>query len=566
MKSHPHGSRENYGRNRETLLVTQLAAGISILSFMIYLRHGHLLLYGDAVAHINIARRVFDSKTPGLLQLGTVWLPLPHLLMVPFLMSTVLWQTGIGGSIPSMVAYVLGVSGIFRLVRAALTLHSVNDSSPRIAAWLAAGIYAANPNLLYLQSTAMTESLYLAFFIWAVVHFLEFAQQDQGREDRRPLRRSSASLAKSGLCLIGACFTRYDGWFLAATMCTALLVAARTARRNKKELYTDLRKFILLAAVAPVLWLAYNALVYRNPLEFANGPYSAKVIEQKTATPGNPSHPGANDLVVSFSFFLKSAEMNVASVSAVQKVWVALLFFGTAMTLVLDVGLWQLLLLWVPLPFYMTSIAYGGVPIFLPVWWPHSYYNLRYGLQLLPAFAVFIALFTHFAMGLLMKSSAKTVAAFAILFLVAGSYVSIWHVQPACFREAWVNSRDRIALETALAETLRKLPADSTLLMYVGAHVGALQSAAMPLSHVINEGNHRPWKKPSDPGGLWERALANPKQYADYVVASDGDEVADQVQKNDLSSLVVIRAAGERETTIYWTHREPHQWPGNHLR
>src|ERR1700681_1759231 len=129
-------------RDRDTLLVTQLAVGISILSFMIYFRHGNLLLYGDAVAHINIARRIFDSKTPGLLQLGTVWLPLPHLLMVPFLVSNALWQTGIGGSIPSMVAYVLRVSGIFRLLRSGLTFHSEPDSSVRIAAWFAAIIYA----------------------------------------------------------------------------------------------------------------------------------------------------------------------------------------------------------------------------------------------------------------------------------------------------------------------------------------------------------------------------------------------------------------------------------------
>ena len=45
-----------------------------------------------------------------------------------------------------------------------------------------------------------------------------------------------------------------------------------------------LAKFILLAAIAPAIWLAYNAAVYRNPLEFANGPYSARAIEQKTAT------------------------------------------------------------------------------------------------------------------------------------------------------------------------------------------------------------------------------------------------------------------------------------------
>ncbi len=32
--------------------------------------------------------------------------------------------------------------------------------------------------------------------------------------------------------------------------------------------------------------------------------------------------------------------------------------------------------------------------------------------------------------------------------------------------------------------------------MYLGDHVGALQRAAIPLSRTINEGNHRPWKKP----------------------------------------------------------------------
>ena len=67
-----------------TALVAWLAFCISILSFLYYFRQGEILLYGDAVAHINIARRVFDSRTPGLLQLGTVWLPLPHLLMIPF--------------------------------------------------------------------------------------------------------------------------------------------------------------------------------------------------------------------------------------------------------------------------------------------------------------------------------------------------------------------------------------------------------------------------------------------------------------------------------------------------
>ena len=144
---------------------------VSVLSFLFYFRRGDILLYGDAVAHINIARRVFDSRTPGLLQLGTVWLPLPHLLMIPFLLSNWMWKTGVGGSIPSMVAYVLGTVGIFRLVRGGAGFDSATASpvAMQTAAWLAAIIYAANPNLIYLQATAMTEPLYLALFIWAVV-------------------------------------------------------------------------------------------------------------------------------------------------------------------------------------------------------------------------------------------------------------------------------------------------------------------------------------------------------------------------------------------------------------
>src|SRR5208282_4235108 len=86
-----------------------LAILVSMFSFFYYFRHGGLLLYGDAVAHINIARRVFDSQTPGLLQLGTVWLPLPHLLTIPFIFFNALWQNGAGGSLPSMAAYILGV-------------------------------------------------------------------------------------------------------------------------------------------------------------------------------------------------------------------------------------------------------------------------------------------------------------------------------------------------------------------------------------------------------------------------------------------------------------------------
>jgi hypothetical protein len=546
MKLQPTGRWD-----RETTLVGQLAAAASLVTFLFYFRHGDLLLYGDAVAHINIARRVIDSRTPGLLQLGTVWLPLPHLLMIPFLFSDAAWQTGVGGAIPSMAAYVLGTVGVFRLVLGALSHDATPSQAARVSAWLAAVIYAGNPNLLYLQTTAMTEPLYLALFIWALVHFSEFARSTTTTATNS--RTPSSSLTKCGLCLVAACLTRYDGWFLAVVMCSAA-VAVVIRSGQARSLAPALARFVLLAAVAPLLWLGYNAIVYRNPLEFANGPYSARAIEQKTMQ----SHPGAHDLPVALSYFIKSAELNMTE-AGWQKVWVGIVFAGSLMIFIFDLRLWPLLLLWAPLIFYTLSIGYSGVPIYLPPWWPFSLYNVRYGLELLPAFAVFAALLLHFLLTLARGHWMKIATGGAIVGLVAASYAFVWRAQPICYREAWVNSRTRITLETELAINLRLLPHHATLLMYLGDHVGAIQRAGIPLRQTINEGNHRPWFVPSDPEGLWERALDDPHQYADYVIAMDGDPVATAVQKDaqkhGLTSMVVIHTAGQPPATIYWTGR-----------
>jgi hypothetical protein len=529
----------------EVFLVGQIAAIISIAAFFYYLRHDDLLLYGDAVAHINIARRVIDSRTPGLLQLGTVWLPLPHLLMLPFLISKWMWRTGIGGSIPSMLAYVFSVTGIFRLMKAVLP-SSKDHAGYGFAPWFAAGIFALNPNLIYLQATAMTESVYLAFFIWTLV-FICAAIRACSSVDQKV---ATSSLTRAGLCLAGACLTRYDGWFVAAITVVVLLVLSRFDKFG--GLRPGVKRFALLAAIGPALWFAYNAAVYRNPLEFANGAYSAKAIEQRSIHAGSPPHPGTNDLPVAFQYFFKSAELNMAE-GKWQIFWVCSLLLGTAIVLLFQRKLWPVLFLWVPVPFYMLSIAHSGVPLFVPGWWPFSLYNVRYGLEMLPAFAVFTAIAAYGLIRFASSTKPRVVIATVFLALGCASYIQVWRKNPVSFEEAVVNSRARIALESAVAARLELLPTDSSFLMYLGNHVGALQQAGISLSRVINEGNHRPWKGPSDPEGLWERALKEPASYANYVIAFDSDPVASSVNKNDLASLVIIRVTGESQATIYRT-------------
>ena len=541
-------------------LVAQIAAAISIAAFFYCLRYQLLLLYGDAVAHINIARRVIDSRTPGPLQLGTVWLPLSHVLMLPFVASRWMWQTGIAGAFPSMLAYVFSVVGIFRLTRSLLPRFADGRGRGivRFTAWLAAAIFALNPNIIYLQTTAMTEGIYLAFFIWAVVFFADGLRLCRQAE----AARANSALVRAGLCVAAGCFTRYDGWFLAVVLGALAVILAFFGRFA--ALRGGVVKMVLIASVAPVLWLGYNAAVYGNALEFANGPYSAKAIEQKTAVPGFPPHPGSGDLKTAFHYFFISAQLNMAAghtfqreqgtgTSTLQALWLFGLLFGTAVVALFQRKCWPALLFWIPVPFYMLSIAYSGVPIFIPIWWPFSYYNLRYGIELLPAFAVFAALGAYGLMRFVATTRSVLIIGACSLALPAVSYAHDFRSGIASYQEAEVNARTRVALEKQLASIFETFPANTTYLMYLGDHVGAFQDAGIPLSHVINEGNHRPWKRPTDPEGLWEKALAHPAQYVDYVIAFDHDAVASQVNKQELQTMLVLHVSGQPGATLYKT-------------
>jgi hypothetical protein len=181
-------------------------------------------------------------------------------------------------------------------------------------------------------------------------------------------------------------------------------------------------------------------------------------------------------------------------------------------------------------------------------------------LQLLPATVVFGALGFLFIIEIVKSSQALKATSsrwvimsisFATLALVTASYIGIWRSEPASYREAAVNSRGRQALEKQVAVWLKSLPPNSTILMYLGEHVGALQQAGIPLRSVINEGNHRVWKQPIDSEGLWERALADPSALADYAVAFDGDPVWKALQGRHLSELVEIETTGQHGAVIY---------------
>ena len=436
---------KRYRQQREEARFTLILGALSIAFLLFYYAKQELLLYGDAVAHINIARRVVDNRHPleSYGQLGTVWLPLQHVAMLPFVWIEALWHSGIAGSIPSMVAYVLGTLGILRLVSA---------RAPRLVAYVAAAIYAFNPNLLYMQTTAMNEPIFLAFFIWTLVYLDEFLRAISPRTidpHVMPARmRPERALEACGITLAGGAYTRYDGWFVGVVVVVVILwIFARWWRReensvHRRSMAKSLIEVLVLNALVPVFWFVYTYCVSGYGLDFISGPYSAKAIALRSTVYGAPAYPGQHDLFTAALYFLKAAKLNMGADFFGQALF-AIALAGTA------AAVWRFrrygvfLLLWLPLPFYALSIAYGSVPIYLPVWYPFSYYNVRYGIELLPVFAVFPAILAGLAAERMSGKAAQTALWVTLIAIVTTSYLSAYRKTPITLREARVNSRGR---------------------------------------------------------------------------------------------------------------------------
>src|ERR1035438_2294636 len=95
--------------------VVLAATVISLVAYVTTVRLRGVLLYVDSISHLEIARRVVRSTRPALPQLAYVCLPLPHLLMLPFVWISPLYQNGFAGSIVSMAAYVATAALIYKI-------------------------------------------------------------------------------------------------------------------------------------------------------------------------------------------------------------------------------------------------------------------------------------------------------------------------------------------------------------------------------------------------------------------------------------------------------------------
>ena len=523
----------------ETLPIAMAAMVLAFIALIVCFNKGYLLLYGDAVAHLGIARRILDSRNPGLPQLGGVWLPLPHLLMLPFVQQMDQWRNGLAGAWPSLLCYIVGVAGFYRLARRML--------APRWA-FTATAFYSLNPNLLYLSTTAMTEPLFLALLIWLTLLTVECVAAIRARQPLRVAWR----LAVLGWLILAAVFTRYDGWVLGALVWCVVTWHLWKASALWRRVLPAFTIFTLLAVAGPLLWLWYNQHFFHDPLDFMRGPYSAPAIEKKTSPPGSKHYRGWHNPGWALLFYTRTAQVDAAAWETGFALMMAALI-GACIAIRRRIHTASLML-WLPLAFYVYSIAYGSVPIFIPQLYPHSYYNSRYGMELLPA----LSLFAFVAAALLERwleareaSGASPLLGKllqpALLSLAVLNSLAMIYRTPLVLKEAMVNAITRVSFERSLARTIEDFPSGVPILMQNSDYIGALQDAGIPLKQTVNEGE---WYS-------WHAALEDPAGHAAYVIAIAGDPVSKAVAEHPdgLKELTILCTTGQPCARIYQSER-----------
>jgi len=463
------------------LLVILVAMGISLVSFADFYRYGLTLLNVDAPAHLMLAKRVVGGLTPGLAHLGGYWLPLPHILVLPFVWSDFMYWSGLAGSIISMAAFVLTAVFIYK----ATLLYTEDKGSGLVAAF----VFAVNPNVLYLQSTPMTE-LPLMLFIVASVYYLSKWGRDVGN-----LR----SLVAAAAVVFLATLTRYEGWALLLAEIAVVLYICIRRRFSYRKTEGHLVYFGTLAGFGVLLWLVWEQMVMGDFLFFHRGEYSNLSFTVGSEIAGNP--------YLSLLSYGKSTLMNVGILGLLLGL-AGLGYFLVGNRLKADkIGVLALLF---PIPFFVYSLYGGQVEQKVPGVGAGGMYCVRYGLLMVPALAIFAGYLAK-------KSWAKVLV--AVVGLV-GALMMVWTGNIITLNESVASRTSLRGLEAANAAAwLRENYDGGLVLMESKEHESTIFWSRIPMDKFIYEGDL----------GYWAPSLVRPTRHARWILMSAWGDTPDKV-------------------------------------
>jgi len=472
--------------NGVVLTVILAVTGASLLFF--YSR-GLSNLYGDGLAHMEGARRIFDSITPGYDEIGTVWLPLYHLICAPLAINDFLWRSGLAGGLVSSAAFALTAYLLFRL-------------GAEINRNLAAGIVALAgvllcPSFLYLASTPLTEPLAVLWSVVIVFALFRYSQSGSWR-----------SLASAAVAAFMGTLTRYEGWNLLpfATLLVLLIFPYPWRQRFLRAGF-----FAGVAGAGPVLWLIHNAYRYQNPLEFYDGPGSAKdIYAHQLATTAFP-YPTDGSLLLSARYYLEDLKL-VIGVGALALAALGLVAWGARIRASRRAAAAVLLI--VPLPFYIDAMAYAAIPLYVPTLFPHTYYNLRYGLEMTAA----IALFPSFVFSPRLGKNLRLALLLVFVVVLGSQFVGMAAGGAAdlpVIKESILNTPCRSHRQQAIVAFLRKEYDGKRVLVAAGKWPCVMPQADIYFRNTLSNLNRK----------YWAKMKTEPQRWVSWIIRGEGDAV-----------------------------------------
>ncbi len=476
---------------RTAALVWLIIPASAVASLAVFYLHGLSNLYGDGIAHVEGARRLWDSLTPGYAEIGSVWLPLFHILASPLALNDFLWRTGLAGSLVSSVSFILSAWFLFRL--------SLEMNRSLAAATVTLATFLLCPNMAYLASTPLTEPLALLWLVLTVYGLFRFQQAGRTR-----------ALLGSAVAAFFGTLTRYDAWYL-LPFAALFVLFARPGPWGTR--FRRAALFSTLAGLGPVLWLAHNAYRFGNALEFYNGPFSANAIyAHQLATTAFP-YPTDGSLLRSARYYLEDLKLVIGP-------WPLELAMLGLIAWAVDArerrGRSAALLFLVVLPFYLHSLAFAAVPIYVPTLFPHAYYNLRYGLEMLPA----VAVLSSFVFAPRLPHRVRAVLAVVLFGVLAGQAASMLSggiQELPVVEEGVLNTPCRSKRQQAVIRFLRTRYDGGMVLMAAGKWPCVMPQVGIPFRKTVTEANRE----------YRSQLRSEPQRWVAWIVRGDGDAVDD---------------------------------------
>jgi hypothetical protein len=466
-----------------TAIVASVLSAISVWAFVHYYSNGLGIAYNDARSHLDIGRRVVEGLRPGFAQLGSVWLPLTHLLMTLTIWNDFMWHSGLAGALWSMISFVATGIMLFLFLR--------EMRVGLLGRYAGVIVFAANLNILYLQSTAMTE-LGLIGTTMAASYFLLLWYT----------RNKLSFLLLSALFVMLSTLIRYDGWFLFFFMSLMLFVSAWKSGGYRKAEGTFVL-FATLAGFGVFLWLLWNLLIFGDPLYFAFGPYSAHAQQDDLAAAGV--------LLTKGSWFL-SAKMYFYALAYNTNTFVLLLGAIGACVLFFDRKVdararFASLALFAPLLFNILALYLGHSVLFIQGLSGDTWFNVRYGILMMASVAVFVGYLVHRARVL------QPVLIGTLLFVLFFQFSS---QDAVTIDDGRVGSSQKNVTEVARWLHDNAGPQKGYILISAASHDSVIFSSGLPMSRFIHEGT----------GPYYESAINDPDNWARWIVMrsnSDSD-------------------------------------------